>query len=109
MRWYHYLAYFFAGAFLCNAIPHVVSGLRGDAFPTPFARPPGRGLSSPVVNFLWGFLNLIISLALLSVARIQLGLYTPLILFLLGFLLLGLMLLWLSRRPKNAQPLSIPA
>jgi hypothetical protein len=83
---------FFAGAFLCNAIPHLVSGLRGDAFPTPFAQPPGRGLSSPIVNFAWGFLNFVIALALLSIARIQIGLYTPLILFLLGFLLLGLML-----------------
>ena len=26
MRWYHYAAYFFGGAFLANAIPHFVSG-----------------------------------------------------------------------------------
>lgn len=86
------IADFFAGAFLCNAIPHLISGLRGDPFPTPFARPPGRGLSSPVVNFLWGFVNFIISLALLSIARIELGFYTPLLCFLLGFFLLGLFL-----------------
>ena len=85
------VADFFAGAFLCNAIPHLVSGLLGEPFPSPFAQPPGRGLSSPVVNFLWGFLNLVIALALLSIARIEIGLNTPLILFLLGFLLLGLM------------------
>src|SRR5580658_2812091 len=86
------VADFFAGAFLCNAIPHLVSGLLGEPFPSPFARPAGRGLSSPVVNFLWGFLNLVIALALLSIAHIAIGLNTPLILFLLGFLLLGLML-----------------
>jgi len=86
------VADFFAGAFLCNAIPHLVSGLCGDAFPTPFARPPGRGLSSPIVNFLWGFLNLVIAFALLSIAHIEIGLYSPFILFLLGFLLLGFML-----------------
>lgn len=86
------VADFFAGAFLCNAIPHLASGLRGEPFPSPFARPPGQGLSSPVVNFVWGFLNLVISLALLSIARIEIGLNTPLILFLLGFLLLGLMM-----------------
>ena len=85
------VADFFAGAFLCNAIPHLASGLLGEPFPSPFARPPGQGFSSPVVNFLWGFLNLVIALALLSIARIQIGLNTPLILFLLGFLLLGLM------------------
>ena len=88
------IADFFAGAFLCNAIPHLVSGVCGEAFPSPFARPPGRGLSSPVVNFLWGFLNLIVALTLLSIARIELGFYTPLLSFLLGFLLLGLMLAW---------------
>jgi hypothetical protein len=86
------VADFFAGAFLCNAIPHLASGLRGEPFPSPFARPPGQGLSSPVVNFLWGFLNLVIALFLLSIARIEIALNTPLILFLLGFLLLGLMI-----------------
>jgi len=85
------VADFFAGAFLCNAIPHLASGLRGEPFPTPFAQPSGQGLSSPVVNFLWGFLNLVIALALLSVARIQIGLNTPLLLFLIGFLLIGLL------------------
>ena len=86
------VADFFAGAFLCNAIPHLASGLLGQAFPSPFARPPGQGLSSPVVNFLWGFLNFVIALALLSIARIELGFYTPLIAFLIGFLLLGVMM-----------------
>ena len=57
MPWYFYLAYFFAGAFLANAIPHFVSGVCGRPFPTPFASPPGRGLSSPVVNVLWGTFN----------------------------------------------------
>ena len=41
------VADFFAGAFLCNAIPHLVSGLCGDALPTPFARPPGRAFPAP--------------------------------------------------------------
>ena len=84
------VADFFAGAFLCNAMPHLACGLRGEPFPSPVARPPGQGLSSPVVNFLWGFLNLVISLALLSIARIEIGLNTPLLLFLLGFLLIGI-------------------
>ena len=87
----HLIADFFAGAFLCNAIPHLVSGLLGKPFPSPFAQPPGRGLSSPVVNFLWGFLNFVIALALLSIAHIEIGLNTPLISFLAGFFLLGLM------------------
>ena len=55
----------FAGALLCNCIPHLASGLRGEAFPTPFASPPGRGLSPPGINFVWGTANLLIGIALL--------------------------------------------
>ncbi len=60
MPWYVCLAYFFGGAFLVNAVPHFVSGVCGRPFPSPFASPPGRGMSSPVVNVLWGFFNLTI-------------------------------------------------
>ena len=58
MEWAHRAAYFFGGAFLTNAVPHFVSGVTGRPFQSPFAKPPGRGLSSSTVNFLWGFLNL---------------------------------------------------
>ena len=61
MRWYHYIAYFFGGAFLANALPHLVSGLTGHPFQSPFASPPGEGLSSALVNVLWGAFNLAIS------------------------------------------------
>jgi len=58
MPWLSLLSYFFGGAFLANAIPHVVSGMMGRPFPSPFANPPGKGLSSPAVNVLWGFFNI---------------------------------------------------
>jgi hypothetical protein len=58
MPWYAHVAYFFAGAFLVNAVPHFVSGVCGRRFPTPFASPPGKGESSPIVNVLWGAINL---------------------------------------------------
>jgi hypothetical protein len=58
MRWYHYVAYFFGGAFLTNALPHFMSGVVGAAFQSPFASPPGVGLSSSTVNVLWGLFNL---------------------------------------------------
>jgi hypothetical protein len=61
MHWYFYPAYFFGGAFLANAVPHLVNGVSGRGFPTPFANPPGKGLSSPAVNVLWGFCNLVIA------------------------------------------------
>lgn len=58
MHWYDYLAYFFGGAFLANSVPHFVNGVSGRAFQSPFAKPPGKGLSSSTVNVLWGFFNL---------------------------------------------------
>jgi hypothetical protein len=60
MRWYHYLAYFFGGAFLANTLPHFVNGISGSQFQSPFASPPGEGLSSSTVNVLWGFFNLVV-------------------------------------------------
>jgi hypothetical protein len=59
MQYGHYAAYFFGGAFLANAVPHYVSGVMGRAFQSPFATPPGQGLSSSTINVLWGFFNLI--------------------------------------------------
>ena len=60
----HYVGWFFGGAFLANAIPHLAMGTTGRPFPTPFASPPGKGNSSPVVNVLWGFANLVAGLVL---------------------------------------------
>ena len=54
MNWLHDLSYLFGGAFLANGVPHFVSGVMGRPFQSPFARPPGRGLSSSTVNVLWG-------------------------------------------------------
>jgi hypothetical protein len=68
MNWLSLVAYFFGGAFLANAVPHCVSGVMGKAFQTPFAKPPGQGLSSSTVNVLWGFCNLVV--AYLLVCRV---------------------------------------
>jgi hypothetical protein len=84
-----YVAQFFAGAFLCNCVPHMVCGLQGSSFPTPFAKPLGVGMSSPVVNFAWGFLNLIVGLVLLSNWPVGIGLNGPFLIFLLGVGVLG--------------------
>jgi thiol:disulfide interchange protein len=65
-RWYHDVAYFFGGVFLANAIPHLVSGITGNAFQSPFAKPPGEGLSSSTVNVLWGMFNLVVAYVLLA-------------------------------------------
>ena len=68
MRWYHYTSYFFGGAFLANALPHLGNGISGHAFQSPFASPPGVGSSSSTVNALWGLFNL--SVGYLLVCRV---------------------------------------
>jgi hypothetical protein len=64
MVWLHYVSYFFGGIFLANSVPHYVCGVMGRPFQSPFAKPPGRGLSSSTVNVLWGFANLVIGYVL---------------------------------------------
>jgi hypothetical protein len=65
MNWLHLVSYFFGGAFLANAVPHLVSGMMGRAFQSPFAKPPGQGLSSATVNVLWGAFNTVVGYTLL--------------------------------------------
>lgn len=67
------IALFFSGVLLCNSIPHLTAGLRGEIFPTPFAKPRGKGPSSPLVNFLWGALNFGLGSILLSTHPVQVG------------------------------------
>ena len=66
MDWLHEISYLFGGAFLANAVPHFVSGMMGRPFQSPFAKPPGEGLSSSTVNVLWGFANLVIAYLLIA-------------------------------------------
>lgn len=71
MKWYHYVASFFAGLFIINTVPHLVHGVSGDSFPSPFANPPGKGLSSPTVNVLWALANLLIGYILLRAGKVS--------------------------------------
>ncbi|WP_449427830.1 hypothetical protein [Rhodanobacter umsongensis] len=92
MVWFHYVSYFFAGALLTNAIPHFVSGVMGRPFQSPFAKPPGQGLSSSTLNVLWGFLNLAIGYVLLCrVGNFDLHATTQVIAAGLGILLTGVL------------------
>ncbi|MGB2799250.1 MAG: hypothetical protein WBC82_05355 [Dehalococcoidia bacterium] len=65
MAWYAYLAYFLAGVFLANGVPHFMHGISGKKFQSPFASPPAVGESSPLVNVIWGLVNFIIGYALI--------------------------------------------
>lgn len=66
MNWLWLVSYFFGGAFAANAVPHFVSGMMGRPFQSPFAKPPGEGLSSSMVNVVWGFFNAVVAYILLA-------------------------------------------
>lgn len=56
-----YLAPFFSGVFLFNAIPHLVRGICGKRHMTPFARRSG-----PATNVIWAWVNGVVGLCLLK-------------------------------------------
>ena len=92
MKWYHYISYFFGGAFLANAIPHFGMGITGHAFQSPFATPPGQGLSSATVNVLWGLFNLIIGYLLVCrMGKFEIRKTSHVLVFGAGFVLCALM------------------
>jgi hypothetical protein len=90
MNWHEYLACFFAGAVLANVVPHFVHGISGNRFPTPFAKPPGKGLSSPLVNTAWALLNLVIGAILFHAGKVATGGVAALIVFFAGIAALSL-------------------
>src|SRR6185312_9039692 len=87
-----YLCAFFSGLFLTNALPHFVQGVSGNKLPTPFAKPPGRGLSSPLVNVLWGLLNAIIGTVLITHSAIKAETTWLWVTFFIGVGLMGVLL-----------------
>jgi hypothetical protein len=91
MEWLTLVSYFLGGAFLTNAVPHLVSGVMGEPFQSPFAKPPGQGLSSSTVNVLWGVLNIVIGYLLVCrVGDFGLRTTSDVLALGLGILLMGL-------------------
>jgi hypothetical protein len=103
MLWYIYFAYFFGGAFLVNAVPHFVSGVTGHPFPSPFAKPAGKGLSSPLVNVLWGTFNFAIAyLLIFRVGIFDVRNTTDILLVAAGGLVMGIQLAsWFGRTAQR--------
>ena len=93
MRWYHYVSYFFGGAFAANFVPHFVNGVSGSPMQSPFASPPGEGLSSSTINVAWGLFNLAIAyLLLVRVGRFEIRRWGHVGVFAAGVILMSLML-----------------
>jgi hypothetical protein len=91
MNWLHLVSYFFGGIFLANAVPHFVSGTMGQPFQSPFAKPPGQGLSSSTVNVVWGFFNAVIGYILvLRVGHFDLRATSDVLVLAVGALLISL-------------------
>lgn len=105
MSWYDYIACFFAGLFLANVVPHFVSGISGDRFPTPFAHPPGKGLSSPTVNVVWALFNLLVGYILFRVGRVSNGNTSAIIVFFAGIVAISIMLSVRFSQKQTQQPL----
>ena len=102
MEWYIFLAYFGAGLFLANGVPHFVNGISGNRFQSPFASPPGVGESPPWVNVLWGTANFVIGFLLLyGVGDFEAGLNPDMLALGLGVLLAGVGLAWYFGRVRN--------
>jgi hypothetical protein len=92
MEGLHDVSYFVGGALLANAVPHFVSGMMGRPFQSPFAKPPGEGLSSSTVNVLWGFFNMAVGYVLVCrVGQFDLRATAHVIAAGLGVVLVGLM------------------
>ncbi|MGN6647567.1 MAG: hypothetical protein ACTHJT_13685 [Cytophaga sp.] len=89
LKWYHYIAAFFAGLFLANFVPHFVNGISGDPFPSPFSNPPGKGLSSPLINVLWALFNLLVGYLLFRVSKISHRTKLALFVFFIGVALMS--------------------
>jgi hypothetical protein len=93
MNWLWLVSYFFGGVFAVNAIPHFVAGTMGRAFQSPFAKPPGQGLSSATVNVLWGFFNAVVAYLLVAqVGSFHLRATSHILAFGLGALLISIFL-----------------
>lgn len=84
MEWYQYLMAFFSGVFLTNMIPHFIHGISGNKFPTPFAKPPGKGLSNPTINVVWALFNLLLGYILFKASKMTSSNTFSILVFFLG-------------------------
>lgn len=103
MVWYVYLAYFVAGVFLANGVPHFVNGISGRRFQSPFAKPPGVGESSALVNVIWGLVNFVIGFMLVrGVGDFRCGFTLDILMVGLGTVVAAVGLAWYFGRVRGS-------
>ena len=89
VKWYHFIFAFLSGVFLINTLPHFINGIIGHNFPTPFANPPGKGLSTPTLNILWALINFSFGYLFLTLGQVCRHRKFIFITFLIGCLLMA--------------------
>lgn len=87
---YRYIAAFFAGVLLANAVPHFVQGISGNKFPTPFSKPRGVGLSGPTTNMLWALFNIAAGYLFCTIGVVDNNNKLPLAIFFAGISFAGI-------------------
>jgi len=90
---------FASGAFLFNAIPHLVQGIGGRRHMTPMARSSG-----PVVNVVWGWVNLIIAGGLAYLSNPDAGTHTHWVAFGLDGFIVSVSLAMFWANPQASLP-----
>lgn len=68
LKWLSRIAYFLAGMFFTNSVPHLIVAATGRRNITPFGRD-----SSPGVNLLWSGINMASGFLLFRLADRQVG------------------------------------
>ena len=93
----------FAGMFLFNAFPHLFMGITGKTHMTPFKR-----VSSPIINIIWAFANIILVVVILGfdpttgMLRVPAG--TNFWVFLFGGFFMSMADAWLFGKPGARFP-----
>jgi hypothetical protein len=73
---------------------HPALGMRvaGEPFPTPFAKLRGVGDSPALVNFLWGFFNLVAGMTLVSNCPVAVAFSASFVALIVGAMAMGIYL-----------------
>ena len=99
----HKLLYFLSGVILTNGTPHLINGLSGRYWPKKSKLISNAEKSyqqkkiscSPIVNFIWGFFNVIIALfIILGVGDFAFDLSIDFYCLLFGVLIGGIYISW---------------
>ena len=94
--WQLYVCSLVAGILATNGLPHFIKGLFGEKHQTPFGHS-----SSPVVNIVWGWVNIVVAGAVFHYAHPRNHELKAAIMFMIGVLLIGIVIASTPRVATN--------